>query len=211
MIEYRRLCDCILSTWCYMTSLHVMRSPKPPTVYAGALWLCLNLYTSPGWEISPHERHQCLPRERRGVENPCTFLMGKISQAALKVIKRWWKIKANGMHSFLFQMKLCPHLILLIWTCASSYCHTKLLPFLLDSWRHTWTIRQENLSLLPKVIVWCWICEHRWLKRDWMVNQLQSHFMQCNQGHFLIFSQRRMQFICHSKYTVYSLWTPIPS
>ena len=21
---------------------------------------------------------------------------------------RWWKIKANGMHSFLFQMKLCP-------------------------------------------------------------------------------------------------------
>ena len=42
-----------------------------------------------------------------GAENPCT-LMGKISQAALKVIKRWWKIKANGMHSFLYQMKLCP-------------------------------------------------------------------------------------------------------
>ena len=45
---------------------------------------------------------------RRGVENPCTFRVRKISQAALKVITRWWKIKANGMHSFLFQMKLCP-------------------------------------------------------------------------------------------------------
>ena len=42
------------------------------------------------------------------MENPCTFLMGKMSQAALKVIKDDGKIKANGMHSFLFQMKLCP-------------------------------------------------------------------------------------------------------
>ena len=62
----------------------------------------------------PHERHQCLPRKRRGVENPCTFLIGKISQATLKVIKRWWKIKANGMHSFLLQMKLCPQKSLIL-------------------------------------------------------------------------------------------------
>ena len=32
----------------------------------------------------------------------------------------------------------------LIWTCASSYYRTKLLSFLLNSWRHTWTIKQEN-------------------------------------------------------------------
>ena len=47
----------------------------------------------------------------------------------------------------------CVHknvLFLLIWTCASSYCHTKLLSFLLDSWRHTWTIKQENCPFLPK-------------------------------------------------------------
>ena len=65
-------------------------------VHCGCVW---SLYTSPGWEILPHERHQCLPRKRRGVENPCSFLMGKISQATLKVIKRWWKLKLC-IHSF---------------------------------------------------------------------------------------------------------------
>ena len=77
-----------LSTWRYMTS-HVVRPPTPsPTVYAvhcGCVW---NLYTNPGWEILSHERQQGL--------------------ATLKAIKRWWKIKANGMHSFPFQTKLCP-------------------------------------------------------------------------------------------------------
>ena len=77
-----------------------------------------------------HERQQCLPRKRRGMENPCTFLMGKISHAILKVITRWWKIKTNGMHSFLFQMKLCPQKCLIfadksLWKFLLS---TKLLP-----------------------------------------------------------------------------------
>ena len=44
MIKYCPLCNSILSTWCYMTSLHVMRLPTPsPTVCAAALWLCLKI------------------------------------------------------------------------------------------------------------------------------------------------------------------------
>ena len=60
-----------------------------------ATWL-FSLYTSPGWEILPHEKH---PRKGGGmvVENSCTFLIGKISQAALKMIKRWWKTNASIM------------------------------------------------------------------------------------------------------------------
>ena len=74
MFEYCPLCDwfCLSNVTC-MTSLHVMRSPTPsPTVYA--LWLfevCIQV------QILPHERHQCLPRKRKGVENPCTFLIGE--------------------------------------------------------------------------------------------------------------------------------------
>ena len=78
-IKCRPLCDCILSipdvTWHHYMWWDL---PTPPTVYAGPLWLC---YKS---EVLPHERQQCLPRKRRGVENPCTFLIGKSSSKCLQ-------------------------------------------------------------------------------------------------------------------------------
>ena len=86
MLEYRPLCDCILSTWYYMTSLHVMSFPMPsPTVYAGALWLCLKfVYKSRLGDFTTWETSM----SSLGVENPCTFLIGNISQATPKVIKK---------------------------------------------------------------------------------------------------------------------------
>ena len=87
----------------------------------------------------------------------------KISQATLKVIKRWWKIKANGMR--LFQMKLCPQ---------------KCLIFADFNWTLGDTHEQLDKNIVPDSQSHCLILEvwTRWLKRDWTANQLQSHFMQ---------------------------------
>ena len=67
-------------------------------VHCGCVW---SLYTSPGWEILPHERQQCLPRKRRGVENPCTFLMGKSPNPSSKWLQDDGKLKLMAcIHSF---------------------------------------------------------------------------------------------------------------
>ena len=158
-------------------------------VHCGCVW---SLYTSPGWEILLHERHQCLPRKRRGVENPCSFLMGKISQATLKVIKRWWKLK------------LCIH-FLSRWNCVHKndlFCWYEPVqvpivtpnccPFLLDSWRHTSTIRQENCPLLPKSLLDVEdVNTGDWRETEWWINCRAVLCKNCNQRHFLIFKVRQ--------------------
>ena len=150
-----------------VTLLHVMRSLTPfPTVYESALSLldCLKF----------------VHKSRKGgwwVENPCTFLIGKISQATLKVIKRWWKIKASVMACIPFSSK---------WIVYTKLSYLNLRNFLLS---HQIAVLfyltlgemlknnyMRKLHLLHK-LVWFWRCECRWLKWDWMVNQLQSRFM----------------------------------
>ena len=143
-----------------------------------------------------HERHQWLSRKRRGVENPCTFLMGKISQAALKVIE-WW----NCVHKSV--------LFLLIWTCASSYCHQIAVLFY---WTlgHKWQLDKKTVpssqSHCLMLKMWTQVTEER------MVNQLQGHFMQKLQPRtFSDFqSQTRMPLFAIVD-ILHSLWTQIPS
>ena len=157
-----------------MTSLHVMRSPTPsPTVYAGALWLCLKyVYKSRLGDFTTCMRDNNVFLGRGVVWRILVPSWWENLHAILKVITRWWKIKTNGMHSFLFQMKLCPHI----------FADKNLCKFLLSyqiAALFYWTLgdTHEQLDkLTPKVIAWCWRCEHRWLKRDWMVNQLQSFY-----------------------------------
>ena len=84
LYDYQSLCDCILSTWCYMTSLHVIRSPTPfPTVYAwctvAVFEVCIQVQAGRFY----HTRNiKILPRKRRwggggGVGETFMFLRGK--------------------------------------------------------------------------------------------------------------------------------------
>ena len=98
--------------------------------------------------------------------------------------------------------KLCPQkcLIFADMNLYKFFCHAKLISFSIGLLEIHMNNQKRKLSLPPKVIVWCWKGEHRWLKRDWMVNQLQSHFMQKLQpGTFSDFQcQTRMPFVCNS-------------
>ena len=150
------------------------------------LWYTRNWSTQPQVYINcndrvpPHERHQCLPRKREGVWR---FLepswWGKSPRTPSKWSKVDEKLKLIACVHFFSKWNCVDKNVsfLLIWTCTSSYCHTKLLSFsigLLETHMNNYT---STWSLTPKVIVWCWRYEHRWLKKDWMVNQLQSYFM----------------------------------
>ena len=102
-------------------------------IYAGALWLCLKfVYKSRLGDFTTWETSM----SSLGVENLCTFLMGNISQATPKVIK---KMIVSTKMSY---VRWCEPAQVPIVT--PNCC-----PFM-DPWRHTWTIRQENCPFLPK-------------------------------------------------------------
>ena len=162
-------------------------------VHFGSFW---TLYTSPGWEILLHERHQCLPRKRRDVENPCTFLVGKIFQAALKVIKRWWKIKGNGMH---FKIKLCPQKWLI-------FTDMNLRKFLLSHQIDVFlgdTHEQLDKKIVPPSSSQgpCLILNTSdWRETEW--STAEPFYAKLQPSPFSDFqSQTRIPFICHSGYT----------
>ena len=141
-----------------------------------------------------HEIHQCLPRKRRGVENSCTFLTRKISQAALKRSK---ELKLMECIHF-FSRCNCVHKKQVIPNCC---------PFLLDSWRQTWTTRQENCPLLPKSLFDVEdMNKSDWRESEWWIN-CKAILWNATKDIFSCFqSQTRMPFICHAGYTTL-LWT----
>ena len=110
----------------------------------------------------------------------------KISQAALKVIKRWWKIKVNGMHSFLFQMKMCPQKCLIFanmnWTLGDTHEQ-------LD--KNTVPSSPSHCLILK---MWTQVAEER-LNGVSTAEPFQK--LQPRRLHFWFQSQTRMPFICH--------------
>ena len=127
-------------------------------MHCGCVW---SLHTSPGWEILPHERHQCLPRKGGVWRILVPSWWRKSSRPPSKWYKDDGKLKLMAcIH--LFFIWNCVHknvLFLLIWTCTSSYCHTKLLSFPIGLLE---THEQIDKKIVPpKVIVWCWRW-HRW-------------------------------------------------
>ena len=61
-------------------------------------------------------------------------------------------MEIKAMFSFLFQMKLCPQKCLIFADMLRKFLLSHQIA-LLDSWRHTSTIRQENCPLLPKSLL----------------------------------------------------------
>ena len=128
-----------------------------------------------------HERQQCLPRKRRGVENPCTFLMGKSPKPSSKWLQDNGKLKIMAcIHSF-------PDKV--VSTRMSYFCWyepvqvptvTNCCPFLLDSWRHTWTIDKKIVHYFQRLFDVEDVNTDDWRETKWCINCRAILCINCN-------------------------------
>ena len=150
---------------------------------------------------------------------PCTlpriFLMWENLPGHAQSDQRWWKMKASIMACIpFFQMKLCTQNCLIL---ADMNLHNFLLSHQIAVLFYL-TLGNTHKQLDKKIVPSSQSCLilKMWLKRDWMMNQLQNHFMEKlllrfpQPRTFSEFqSQTKMLFICQSWYTALVM-SPIP-
>ena len=155
-----------------------------------------------------HERHQYLPRKRRGVENPCTFLMGKFP-VQMEFCPQKCLIFADINHCKFLLYQIAVVFYWTLWDTHEQF-HKKIVPSkVIDvedintgDWRETeWSINcRAVLCNATKDIFWFSMSDMQGLGVSRLCSKIYLLYYAALLQKFTIYAQQ-MSLLCSNNYT----------